>query len=96
MRALLGVGDLRRTQQGQVAHVGQRADVQQRVIRQPVAVFEPHLLLGGLAGQHGHQLARHPADIPLGELRDAAVAERACPRSESTRSSGGTTVGISS
>ena len=49
--AFLGVVDLRRTQQRQVAHVGQRADVQHVVVGQRVAVPEPHLLLGRLAGQ---------------------------------------------
>ena len=49
--ALLGVVDLRRAQQRQVADVGQRADVQHRVVGQRIAVPEPHLLLGRLARQ---------------------------------------------
>ena len=51
--ALLEVVDLRRAQQRQVAHVGQRADVQHGVVGQRVAVPEPHLLLGCLGGQPG-------------------------------------------
>ena len=46
------------------------------VVGQRVAVAEPHLLLGGLAGQPLELLARHDPDVPLRELREAGVVER--------------------
>ena len=75
MLAHVEVGDLRRAQQRQVAHVGQRADVQHRVVGQRITVAEPHLLLGGLAGRELQELARHDADVPLLELLESGVVE---------------------
>ena len=48
---LLHVVDLRRSQEGQITHIGQGADVQDRVVGQRIAVAKVHLLLGRLAGQ---------------------------------------------
>ena len=75
--ALVGMIHLRRTQQRQVAQVGQRADVQHRIVGQRIGVPEPHLLLRSLAGQQGHVVARHDPHVPLGELREARIVEGA-------------------
>ena len=75
MRALVEVSHLRRSQQGEVAHVGQRADMQHRVVGQRIAVPEPHLLLRSLPRHELQLVARHDADVPLFELLEPGVVE---------------------
>ena len=75
MLTLVQVGDLSRPQQGEVAHVSQRADVQHRVVGQRIAVPEPHLLLGCLTRQFVNLVARHDPDVPLPELLEPLVVE---------------------
>ena len=59
-------------------------------------VPEPHLLLGGLARQQRHLVARDDPDVPLGELREAGVVEHPAPDLKPGRSSGGGAAGIAS
>ena len=69
VRTLRGMIHMGRTQQRQITHVGQSADVQQRIVGQRIPVFEPHLLLGHLSRLHGDEFPRNPPDVPFGELR---------------------------
>ena len=75
MLARFEVVDLGRTQQGQITHIRQRADVQYVGVGQRIPMPEPHLLLRGLARQLGHLAARHDPDVPFRELGEPGVAE---------------------
>lgn len=90
-----GVMHLGRTQQRQIAHVGQRADVQHIIVGQRITVPEPHLLLRSLAGQ--------AASASWGTIRTSHSANCLNPASSNAlmsdrpgRSSGGGAVGIAS
>ncbi|CFS17556.1 Uncharacterised protein [Mycobacterium tuberculosis] len=73
--AHIEVVDLCRSQQREVAHVGECTDVQHRVVGQRVTVAKPHLLLGSLARQKPQALPGHDAHVPLVELPEPGIIE---------------------
>jgi len=62
---LVGVGDLRRAQQCHVTHVGERADVEDGLIGELMAVPEPDTLLSGQIGATDQLGVRDDPDVEI-------------------------------